>query len=191
MEMMAMSDNQYIQQADDSPTVCKVSELSQLSGVKKQALRRYERIGLLHAEIAQGSSHHVYNRQDLIQLERLAVMQMIGLSRSEIKLCLGSLDRELREELRLQRGILLEKRRRLNRAIYFMEYAEEVNRNPQSGDWHYLGKVIEAIASLRDPECFKRFYISGAIQGDSSPRESTSVIPTKTAAGDIHLPVRE
>ncbi|HTU52121.1 MAG TPA: MerR family transcriptional regulator [Acidobacteriaceae bacterium] len=170
-----MSDNQYEQQTDNSSTFCKVSELSQLSGVKKRALRRYERIGLLHPEIARGSGHHVYSREDLIRLERLAVMQMIGLSRSEIKVCLGSLDRELREELRLQRGILLEKRRRLNRAIYFMEYAEEVNRNPQSGDWHYLGKVIEAITSLRDPECFKRFYIYGTLQAGNAPRESTNL----------------
>jgi DNA-binding transcriptional MerR regulator len=176
--MIDMSDTHYAEQMDDSPTVCKVSELSQVSGVKKQALRRYERIGLLHPEIAQGSGHHMYNRRDLIQLERLAVMQMIGLSRSEIKLCLGSLDRELREELRLQRGILLEKRRRLNRAIYFMEYAEEVNRNPQSGDWHYLGKVIEAIASLRDPECFKRFYMNGTMQQNSDFRESTNLTLT-------------
>jgi DNA-binding transcriptional MerR regulator len=175
MEMIAMNDNQCGQQTDDSLTLCKVGELSQLSGVKKQALRRYERIGLLHSEIAGGTGHHVYTRQDLIQLERLAVMQMIGLSRSEIRECLGSLDRELKDELRLQKGILLEKRRRLNRAIYFIEYAEEVNRNPQSADWHYLGKVIEAITNLRDPECFKRFYIHGTMETDNSPRQSTNL----------------
>lgn len=173
-----MSDNQCAEQTDDSPTLCKVSELSQLSGVKKQALRRYERIGLLHSAVARGSGHHLYTREDLIQLERLAVMQMIGLSRSEIKLCLTSLDRELLEELRLQRGILLEKRRRLNRAIYFIEYAEEVNRNPQSGDWHYLGKVIEAITSLKDPECFKHFYMKGTMQADSNSRELMNLTMT-------------
>ncbi len=54
--------------------------------------------------------------------------------------------------LRLQRKILLEKQRRLNLAIYFMEYAEMVNRDPQSGDGHYLAKVVEAIKWPRDPE---------------------------------------
>ena len=102
-------------------------------------------------------------------------MQMIGLSRSEIKVCLDGMERELMDELRLQRGILLEKRRRLNRAIYFLEYAEEVNRNPQSDDWHHLGKVIEAITNLRDPECFKRFYMHGTMEADNSPRESTNL----------------
>ena len=61
-----MNDTQWLQQADDSLTLCKVGELSQLSGVKKQALRRYERIGLLHSQIARGSCYYVYTRQDSI-----------------------------------------------------------------------------------------------------------------------------
>ncbi|MGA8288704.1 MAG: hypothetical protein WB950_08360, partial [Acidobacteriaceae bacterium] len=65
--------------------------------------------------------------------------------------------------------ILLEKRRLLTRAIYFMEHAEMVNRDPQSCDWHYLGKVVEAIKTLKDPECFKRFYIYGTIHEDATP----------------------
>ena len=149
---------------ENQSTTCKMGELSQLSGVRKQALRRYDRIGLLHPGVRLESGHHFYTRNDLIQLERLAVMQMLGLSRAEIKECLSSQGRDLRDELQLQRDILFEKRRRLNRAIYFMEYAEMVNRDPQSGDWHYLGKVVEAIRMLRDPECFKRFYIRGTTQ---------------------------
>lgn len=157
-----MSDTQCFEQTEDIPlTLCKVSEMSQLVGVRKRALRRYDRIGLLSPEVRLESGRHLYTRHDLIRLERLAVMQMLGLSRSEIKDCLHSEERDLRDELQLQREILLEKRRRLNRAIYFMEYAEQVNRDPQSGDWHYLGRVVEAIQSLRDPESFKRFYIQG------------------------------
>jgi DNA-binding transcriptional MerR regulator len=159
-----MNDNQCLKQTHEVSLIsCKVSEMSQLSGLKKRALRRYDRIGLLHPAVTLESGHHLYTREDLVQLERLAVMQMLGLSRSEIKECLNSHERDIREELRLQRKILMEKRRRLNRAIYFMEYAEEVNRNPQSDDWHHLGKVVEAIAMLRDPECFKRFYIQGGM----------------------------
>jgi DNA-binding transcriptional MerR regulator len=157
-----MNDNQCFKQTEEVPlTLCKVSEMSQLSGLRKRALRRYDRIGLLHPEVTLESGRRLYTRDDLIRLERLAMMQMLGLARSEIKNCLGSEDRELLNELRLQREILVEKRRRLSRIIYFLEYAEEVNRDPESGDWHYLGKVVEAIQWLRDPEWFKRFYIRG------------------------------
>jgi len=163
-----MNDNQCFEQTEDiSLTVCKVGEMSQLSGLRKRALRRYDRIGLLSPEVRLESGRHLYTRHDLIQLERLAVMQMLGLSRSEIKDCLHREERDLRDELRLQREILLEKRRRLNHAIYFMEYAEQVNRDPQSGDWHHLGKVVEAIQSVRDPEWFKRFYIRGNMQEEN------------------------
>lgn len=163
-----MEDHQTPNQAEeDLSATCKVGELSQLVGVRKRTLRRYNRIGLLHPQVTLESGRHLYTRDDLIRLERLAMMQMLGLARSEIKDCLGSEDRELQNELRLQREILLEKRRRMSRVIYFLEYAEQVNRDPQSGDWHYLGRVVEAIQSLRDPECFKRFYIQGSMNEDS------------------------
>ena len=148
-------------------TLCKVCEMSQLSGLRTRALRRYERMGLLRPQVTLESGRHFYTRHDLIQLERLSVMQMLGLSRSEIKDCLHGEERELRDELRLQRDILLEKRSRLNRAVYFLEYAEQVNRDPHSGDWHYLGSVVEAIQYLRDPEGFKRFYIQGIMQEEN------------------------
>lgn len=157
------------QTEEDLSITCKAGEMSQLSGLRKRALRRYDRIGLLHPEVTLESGDHSYARHDLIQLERLAMMQMLGLSRSQIKHCLSSDDRELRNELRLQREILLEKRRRLNRVIYFLEYAEEVNRDPQSGDWHHLGRVVEAVQSLRDPECFKKFYLQGSLKEQSQP----------------------
>jgi DNA-binding transcriptional MerR regulator len=147
---------------------CKPSELSQLSGISTRVLRRYHRIGLLDPRTNSDLGDRSYSRHDLIRLERLAIMQMLGLSRSEIRACLNREERDLREELLLQREILLEKRRRLNRVIYFMEYAEQVNRDPQSDDWHYLGKVIEAIQLLRDPGSFKRFYIGGAMHEDAA-----------------------
>ena len=154
---------------NEQSITCKVSELSQVSGVKKQMLRRYDRIGLLHPEVKLDSGWHLYTRRDLIQLERLAMMRMLGLSRSDIKERLTSDDRDLRNELRLQRDILLEKRRRMNHVIYFLEYAEQVNRDPQSGDWHYLGSVVEALQALRDPEYFKRSYMQGYMYEESVP----------------------
>lgn len=170
-----MEDRQTSNRTDeDASATCKVGELSQLAGVRKRALRRYDRIGLLRPQVTLESGRHLYTRDDLIRLERLAMMQMLGLARSEIKDCLGSEDRELQNELRLQREILLEKRRRMSRVIYFLEYAEQVNRDPQSEDWHYLGRVVEAIQALRDPESFKRFYIQGSMKEDpSEPQPET------------------
>lgn len=170
-----MEDHRTSNQAEEDFSVtCKVGELSQLSGMRKRALRRYDRIGLLHPQVTLDSGRHLYTRDDLIRLERLAMMQMLGLSRSEIRDCLGGEDRELQNELRLQREILLEKRRRMSRVLYFLEYAEEVNRDPQSGDWHYLGRVVEAIQALRDPESFKRFYIQGSMKQDSPKAQPES-----------------
>lgn len=62
-------------------------------------LRRYDRIGLLQPEVTLDSERHFYTRRDLIQLERLAIMQTLGLWRPEIKECLSEDERELPEEL--------------------------------------------------------------------------------------------
>ena len=169
-----MSEHQHFEQTEDSSlALCKVSELSQLSGMKKRALRRYNRIGLLSPEIQLESGRLFYTRHDLIVLERLAVMQMLGLSHTEIKDCLHSQERDLGDELRLQREILLEKRRRINRAIYFIEYAEQVNRDPDSGDWCYLGSVIEAIRHVSDPRYFKQRYVQRESESKTPMPEDT------------------
>ncbi len=164
-----MENHQILEhEAMEQPVTCKTSELAHVAGVKKQTLRRYDRIGLLHPKVSLDSGRHLYTRCNLIQLERLAIMQMLGLSRSEIKECLSSDDRDLRKELQIQKGILVEKRRRMNRVIYFLEHAEEVNRDPQSDDWHYLGRVVEAIQMLKDPEYFKRFYMQGDMHEENA-----------------------
>ncbi len=145
----------------EQPVMCKTSELSQVTGIKKQTLRRYDRIGLLTHPADTAAIQRLYARDDLISIERLIFMQMLGLSRSQIKQSLKnqSLSFGLLPELQLQRQILLEKRRRLNRLIYFMEYAEQINRDPDSDDWHYLGNITQAIHWLGDPEGFKRYYL--------------------------------
>ena len=141
--------------------MCKTSQLSQVTGIKKQTLRRYDRIGLLSDQTDTAAIQRLYDRDDLISIERLIFMQMLGLSRSQIKQCLKnqSLSFDLLPELQLQRRILLEKRRRLDRLIYFVEYAEQINRDPESQDWHYLGNITQAIHWLGDPEGFKRYYL--------------------------------
>ena len=117
---------------------CKTSQLSLVTGIKKHTLRHYDRIGLLTHHANEAARQRLYDRDDLISIERLRFMQMLGLSRSQIKQSLTTqpLSLDLLPELQLQRRILLEKRRRLNRLIYFLEYAEQINSDPQSQDWH-------------------------------------------------------
>lgn len=164
-----MANAQTLEAIDEKqPVTCKTSEFSQVTGIKKQTLRRYDRIGLLTHQADTTAIQRLYARDDLIRIERLIFMQMLGLSRSQIKQCLKSqsLSFDLLPELQLQRKILLEKRRRLNRLIYFIEYAEQINRDPESEDWHYLGNITQAIHCLGDPEGFKRYYIQREVANE-------------------------
>jgi DNA-binding transcriptional MerR regulator len=148
-------------------TTCRAGALSQLCGVNKQTLRRYHRLGLLQPFAIRQYGQRMYTRDDLIQLERLTLMQMLGLSRSEIRECLRR-ETDLPSELHLQRQILEEKRRRLNHLIYWMEYAEQVNRNIDAEDWCYLGSVVEAIRHASDPRYFKQRYVCRASGPDDN-----------------------
>ena len=139
-------------------TACRAGALSQLCGVNKQTLRRYHRLGLLQPQATCQYGQQLFTRDDLIRLERLSLMQLLGLPRDEIRVCLLQ-EADLATELHLQRDILEEKRRRLNRLIYWLEYAEQVNRDPESCDWSYLGSVVEAIRQVSDPRYFKQRYV--------------------------------
>jgi DNA-binding transcriptional MerR regulator len=154
-----MTDQSVLEGEVKDPSItCKTCELAKVTGVKKQTLRRYARIGLLNQETNDRAVQRIYARDDLIRLERLIFMQMLGLSRSQIKQLLNQRS-SLPSDLRLQRQILMEKRKRLNRLIYFIEYAEQINRDPDSEDWHCLGSLVEAINMLRAPEEFKGYYL--------------------------------
>jgi DNA-binding transcriptional MerR regulator len=130
-------------------TMCKTGALSQLCGVSKQMLRRYHHLGLLQPLTVCQYGQRLYTRNDLIQLERISLMRMLGLSRKEIRECLRQTT-DLPSELQLQRKILEEKRRRISHLIYRIEYAEQVNRGVDASDWCYLGSVVEAIRYASD-----------------------------------------
>lgn len=155
------------QEGAERTFACKTSELSQVTGVKKHILRRYARIGLLNRERADtnletsNTDQHFFTHDDLIRLERVAFMQMIGLSRSEIKDVLRSQRRTMSGDLRLQYELLNEKRKRIDRLIYFLQFAEEVNRRDGS-DWHHLGKVVESIKYAEDRRSLKKRYMQNA-----------------------------
>ncbi len=137
---------------------CRASAISQVCEIDKQLLRRYRRLELLQPRAICPDGQRAYSRNDLIRLERLSFLQMIGLSRAEIHDCLLQ-EIDLAAELRLQRDIVIEKRRRLNHLIHWIEYAEQVNRDPDSGDWCYLGSVVGSIRNSNDFRDFKQLYV--------------------------------
>lgn len=137
---------------DEQVVTCDAGQLSLISGIDVQTLRRYEQLGLLQRERPR------YRREDLIQIERIVTMEVLGFSSVEIR---GGLNvrGDLNEEFRIQMDLWKEKKRRLNHLMYFLEQAEQVNSADEAKDWHYVGRVVMALRGVQDPEYFRAMYL--------------------------------
>lgn len=94
----------------------KAREFAELAGVTVRALHHYDRIGLLRPRRTQ-AGYRVYSTQDLQALEQIVVLKFIGIPLRRIAgLRAASADR-LAESLRVQRGMLEQRRRLLDQAI--------------------------------------------------------------------------
>ncbi|HEY6190165.1 MAG TPA: MerR family DNA-binding protein [Pyrinomonadaceae bacterium] len=71
--------------ADDSAGMLKIGEVSNLSGIGIEALRFYEKSGLLDRPARTGSGYRLYDREVLDRLAFIKRAQVLGFSLEEIK----------------------------------------------------------------------------------------------------------
>ena len=62
----------------------KIGELAERTGISKDTIRYYEKIGLLHPEII--NKHREYNDNDIILIETIIKLKQTGFSLLEIKM---------------------------------------------------------------------------------------------------------
>src|SRR6266581_4109803 len=93
-----------------------VQEFAKLAGVTVRALHHYDRLGLLKPSARSDSGYRLYRDCDFVRLEQIVVLKFLGLP---LKLIGRLLRREsdLKDTLRSQRRVLVEKQRRLGAAI--------------------------------------------------------------------------
>src|SRR5580704_8034118 len=103
----------------------RIHEFAQLAGVTVKALHHYDRMGLLKPRRT-GSGYRIYVEHDLERLEQIVALKFLGLPLKQIKILLERDPLQLPEALRMQRTILEEKRRLLDRAIGAIENAETI-----------------------------------------------------------------
>src|SRR5580693_4655541 len=103
----------------------RVHEFAQIAGVTVKALHHYDRLGLLKPRRT-GSGYRIYVEQDLARLEQIVALKFLGLPLKQIKILLDRDPLQLPEALRMQRAVLEEKRRLLDRAICAIVNAETI-----------------------------------------------------------------
>src|SRR5581483_7445936 len=136
----------------------KVHKFAELASVTVRTLHHYDRLGLLEPRRT-AAGYRVYSLRDLERLEQIAALKFLGLPLKQIKLLLDRKDAlQLPEALRMQRTVLEERRRLLDRAIDAIEDAEKVIQSGKPADAALLKKIIEVIEMQNGTEVMKKYF---------------------------------
>jgi DNA-binding transcriptional MerR regulator len=131
-------------------------EFAELAGVTVRTLHHYDRLGLLKPRRTT-AGFRIYQARDLERLEQIIALKFLGLPLRRIG---ALLDREaiaLPDALRMQRSVLEEKRRLLDRAIAAIQEAEMSIRANQPADTGVLKKIIEVIEMQNNTDWMARY----------------------------------
>jgi len=122
-----------------------------MAGVTVRTLHHYDRLGLLRPR-RNGSGYRVYSEADLARLEQIVAFKFLGLPLGEIRRLLEADVMDLAYALRMQREVLEERRRLLDRAIRAIREAE---RKPKPA---LLQKIIEVIGMQENTDWKDKYY---------------------------------
>src|SRR2546425_8469805 len=114
--------------------IYRIQEFAKLAGVTVRALHHYDRLGLLKPSGRSRSGYRLYGDCDLVRLEQIVVLKLLGLPLKEIARVLKR-ESSLADTLRRQQAVLAEKRKHLDAAIDAIGRAERSVRSDREPDW--------------------------------------------------------
>lgn len=122
-----------------------------------RALHHYDRLGLLRPRRTE-AGYRVYCARDLERLEQIVALKFLGIPLKQIKTMLERASLELPEALRMQRTVLEEKRKLLDRAILAIRAAERSIAPGRPAVSALLTKIIEVIEMQNDNSWSEKYY---------------------------------
>jgi len=128
----------------DQEPVYRTRQFAELAGITVRTLHHYDRLGLLKPRRTP-AGFRVYQARDLERLEQIIALKFLGLPLRRIGTLLDRDALALPDALRMQRSVLEEKRRLLDRAIAAIQEAEVSIRGSRLADTGVLRKIIEVI----------------------------------------------
>ncbi|HTC94997.1 MAG TPA: MerR family transcriptional regulator [Terriglobales bacterium] len=136
----------------------RVHEFAEVAGVTVRTLHHYDRLGLLEPRRT-AAGYRVYTLPDLERLEQIVALKFVGLPLKQIKTLLDRKDAlQLPEALHMQRTVLEERRRLLERAIGAIESVEKVLQSGKPADAALLKKIIEVIEMQTNRDSMKKYF---------------------------------
>lgn len=95
----------------------KISEVARLSGVSVRMLHHYDNIGLLIPNDKNDKNYRLYSDEDVKRLYQILIFKELEFSLKEIKNILDDENFDREKALRLQRELIVEKRKRMDNIL--------------------------------------------------------------------------
>ena len=95
----------------------KINEVSKLTGVSIRMLHHYDKIGLLSPSKRTDSNYRIYNDEDITRLYQILLFKELEFPLQEIKQILDDNEFNREEALKVQRNLIFEKKKRLERIL--------------------------------------------------------------------------
>src|ERR1039457_5219048 len=140
----------------DQEPMYRTRHFAELAGVTVRTLHYYDRRGLLKPHRT-AAGCRVYQTRDLERLEQIIALKFLGLPLRRIGLLLERATLALPDALPMQRTVLEEKRRLLDRAIAAIQEAEVSIRGNAPADTGVLKKIIEAIEMQNNTDWMAKY----------------------------------
>src|SRR5438105_8251731 len=147
-----------------SERLYKTAEFAKLAGVTVRTLHHYDRLGLLEPSARTVKGYRLYGERDFARLQQIVTLKFIGFPLKQIKRILNRDSFDLAKELRGQREIIIEQRRRLELAVKAIEKVERVLASNAEPDWEVFAEIIEVINMQNDMQWTDKYYSDDATQ---------------------------
>lgn len=132
-----------------------VKEFADLAGVTVRTLHFYDQTGLLKPALRTDSKHRLYRHGDLLRLQQILTLKVLGFSLDEIRRLLDSPAYDLRESLAAQKRAVdahIGQLQQVSRAL------SKVLSKEGEMDWRAVTDIIEAMRSEDRYRFFQRFF---------------------------------
>ncbi|ASR49821.1 MerR family transcriptional regulator [Paenibacillus kribbensis] len=130
-------------------------QISKQTGLTVRTLRYYDQIGLLKPSNYGQASQRMYNKLDLIKLQKIQTLKYLGLTLIDIKQMVTEShiqEQDLRSSLKMQREIILQKTAHLQFVFKAIDEAIEklIHTGEEHVDWMALAELIHAVHIEKD-----------------------------------------
>ncbi|MFA2811569.1 MerR family transcriptional regulator [Bacillus mycoides] len=139
-----------------------IGEFSKRTGISIRTLQYYDEPGLLKPEKNISSGHRVYKDRDILALQKIVSLKVLGYSLEEIRVMLNvkSLNISLKETLQNQRVAFEEKKKQLEVSIKAIERTMVYLEEDEEVDSNILMSLINSIQKENEQRLWLEEYVS-------------------------------